>query len=270
MKKPPLLAAWASVPKVVIGMCHLPALPGAPAYTGQFAGVRERLLKDAEALEAGGVHGILVENFGDVPFYPDRVPASTIAQMAVLGAELRRTVRVPIGINVLRNDGHAALAIAAAVGAEYIRVNVLSGARVTDQGVLQSRAHELLRERQALHAQSIRIFADVNVKESVPLGERLPIADEVDDLIHRSLCDAVIVSGTNTGSAAALQEVKDVATAAGDIPVFLGSGVSADNIASFLPFADGFIVGTSLKIDGQTRAAVDRERVRRLMDALKG
>lgn len=268
--KTALLPAWTGIPKVVIGMCHLPALPGAPEFGGQVSAVRDRLLSDAAALVAGGVHGIMIENFGDVPFYPDRVPPHTVAHMAVLVAELRQRVNVPIGVNVLRNDGRSALAIADAAGADFIRVNILSGARVTDQGVLQSQAHELLRERSAFRAQRIKIFADVNVKESVPLGERLPIEDEVDDVIQRSLADAVIVSGTNTGSAARLQEVQDVGRAAHATPVFIGSGVTVENVRQFLPHIDGVIVGTSLKIDGNPRAPVETQRVQRLLAAVLG
>lgn len=267
--QPTLLPGWERVPKVVIGMCHLPALPGAPGFGGQMKVLRERLLNDAAVLVAGGVHGIMMENFGDVPFYPDRVPAHTVAQMAVLVGELKQRVSVPIGVNVLRNDGRSALAIAHAAGADFIRVNILSGARVTDQGVLQSQAHELLRDRSMLNAGHIRIFADVNVKESVPLGERLPIEDEVDDVIQRSLADAVIVSGTNTGAAARLQEVRDVRRAARGTPVFIGSGVTVENVGEFLPHVEGVIVGTSLKQGGVPRAPVELERVQRLLAAVR-
>src|SRR5690242_19836277 len=125
---------WSTDKKHVVGMLHLAPLPGSPLYTGQFEMIRERLLRDAEALAAGGVHGLMMENFGDVPFYPGRVPAHVVACMTALAAEVRRAVDLPLGINVLRNDGLSALAVAHAVGAQFIRVNVLCGARVADQG----------------------------------------------------------------------------------------------------------------------------------------
>src|SRR5256885_841159 len=181
--------AWKSGTKIVIGMLHLPALPGAPMYSQSVASIREGLIRDAQILAEGGVHGLMMENFGDVPFYPDRVPAHVIAQMTALACEVRRKVDLPLGINVLRNDGRGALAVAHACGASFIRVNVLCGARVADQGLIQGIAHELLRERALLDAASIKIFADVDVKHSVALAERA-LEDEVDDLIKRALADA--------------------------------------------------------------------------------
>lgn len=259
-----LCGAWAGRGKVLIGMCHVPPLPGAPRFAGKIDAVRELVLRDAAALAEGGADAIFLENFGDVPFFPDRVPAATVAHLTVLAECVRSRVNLPIGINVLRNDGRSALAIASAVGADFIRVNVLSHARLTDQGVIQSIAHDLLRDRAALGATGVRILADVNVKESVPLSPGLSIEDETDDLLHRGLADGVIVSGANTGSGADVEELQRVRRVARDTPVFVGSGVSTANIERFLPLADGFIVGTSLKVDGLTNNPVDSGRVRAL------
>jgi membrane complex biogenesis BtpA family protein len=260
---------WAGRNKTLIGMCHVPPLPGSPRFAGRFADVSEFVLRDAAALADGGVDGIFLENFGDVPFFPDRVPAATVAHLAVLAERLRSRVNLPIGINVLRNDGRSALAIAQAVEAAFIRVNVLSHARLTDQGVIQSIAHDLLRDRTASGAGGVRIFADVNVKESVPLSPGLSIEDETDDVIHRGLADAVIVSGANTGSGADMEELRRVRSAARETPVFVGSGVSVANVQRFVPFADGFIVGTSLKVDGLTHNPVDPDRVRNLVARIR-
>src|SRR3954466_6562310 len=135
-----LLARWSSVRKPVIGMLHLPPLPGSPQFTAADGpdALREIVLRDADALAAGGIHGLMLENFGDVPFYPGRVPAHTVAVMTALAADVRqRFGELPLGINVLRNDGQSALAIAAAVGAHFIRVNILCGAGLTGQGIIQ-------------------------------------------------------------------------------------------------------------------------------------
>ena len=261
--------AWAGRKKVLIGMCHVPPLPGSPRFAGTFAEVSERVLRDAAALAEGGADGIFLENFGDVPFFPERVPAATVAHLAILAERLRTGIDLPLGINVLRNDGRTALAIAHAVGAAFIRVNVLSHARLTDQGVIQSIAHDLMRDRAALGATGIRIFADVNVKESVPLSPGMSIEDETDDLIHRGLADGVIVSGANTGSGADVEELRRVRGVARETPVFVGSGVSVANVERFLPLADGFIVGTSLKVDGVTSNPVDAGRVRDLVARMR-
>jgi membrane complex biogenesis BtpA family protein len=253
-------------PRPLIGMLHLPALPGAPRFGGDLEAIRRSVLEDAAALVEGGAHGAILENFNDAPFYPGRVPAITITHMTALAAEVRRRCDLPLGINVLRNDGIAALAIAHAVGAQFIRVNVLCGARVTDQGLIRGIAHELLRERADLKS-DIRIFADVNVKHSAPLAAR-PLADEVADLIDRGGADAVIVSGAATGKPADLAELREAKSAAGSTPVLVGSGVTAESISHFLPHADGFIVGTGLKRHGRVDCPVDAQRVRALAASL--
>lgn len=264
----PLLESWTKIPKPIIGMLHLPALPGSPQYAGAIAPIREAMLRDAELLAEGGVHGLMIENFGDVPFYPGRVPTHVVAHMTALAADVKRAVpQLPLGINVLRNDGLSALSVAHAANAQYIRVNVLCGARVADQGLLQGIAHDLLRLRAELKAESIKVFADVDVKHSAALAPR-NIADEVDDTLHRGLADALIVSGAGTGKATDPEKVRTVKSAAKDASVFLGSGVTPKSLPALLPHADGFIVGTYFKKDGVSTNAVDVARVRELLKAI--
>jgi membrane complex biogenesis BtpA family protein len=263
-----MLPAWENVRKPVIGMLHLAPLPGSPLYGGSLSAVREAVLRDAQLLAEGGVNGLMIENFGDTPFFPGRVPGHVVAHMTVIAGEVRRFApNLPLGINVLRNDGLSALAVAHAVGAEFLRVNVLCGARVADQGLLHGIAHDLLRLRSGLKAEEIKIFADVDVKHSAPLAER-PIADEVDDTLQRGLADALIVSGAGTGKATDPEKVKLVKSAAKGAPVFLGSGVTPQTLPALLPHADGFIIGTYFKEDGIASNAVDPERVRELMKLL--
>jgi uncharacterized protein len=263
-----LIDAWKSVNKPILGMLHLGPLPGSPLYGGSISKVRDTLLADAQKLAEGGVHGLMIENFGDTPFYPGPVPGYVIAHMTALAAEVRRVApNLPLGINVLRNDGLAALSIAHAVGAQYIRVNVLCGARLADQGILHGIAHDLLRLRKQLDASDIKIFADVDVKHSAALAQR-PLVDEVDDTIERGLADALVVSGAGTGKLTDPEKVRQVKAAARKTPVFLGSGVTPQSLASLMPHADGFIVGTYFKEDGDPLKPVDPARVRELMKAL--
>jgi membrane complex biogenesis BtpA family protein len=254
--------------KRVIGMLHLAPLPGSPRYVGDLNGIRKRLLLDAETLVTGGVHALMIENFGDVPFYPGRVPTHVATHMTALAVLIKQRFPVPLGINVLRNDGRTALAVAHASGADFIRVNVLCGARVADQGLLQGIAHDLLRDRADLNAGNIRIFADVDVKHSTALSPR-PIADEVDDTIERGLADALVVSGTGTGKPTELTKVHAVKIAARKTPVYIGSGITADTIASYLESADGFIVGTAFKEGGVANNPVDALRVSDLMARIR-
>jgi membrane complex biogenesis BtpA family protein len=263
----PLVPEWSNVPRPVIGMLHLPALPGAPRYAGDLATITEAALRDADALASGGVHGFMLENYGDVPFFPGRVPAHVVAHVTAIASGVRRAFpTLPLGVNVLRNDGRSALAVAHAVGARFIRVNVLCGARVTDQGVIEGVAHDLLRDRAMLGANdTVRIFADVDVKHSAPLAAR-PLEVEISDTLHRGLADALIVSGSGTGQATDPVHVAAAKRAAGGAaPVFVGSGVSADTVDAYLPHADGFIIGSSFKRGGAARRPVDPTRVRELM-----
>ncbi len=263
----PMLSLWPSKSKIVIGMVHLLPLPGSPRYAGDLRAVGDRAIADAKALAGGGVHGIMIENFGDAPFFPGPVPSSVVAHLTALAAQVRQVIDVPLGINMLRNDGRSALAIAHAVGAAFIRVNILCGGRVTDQGVIQGIAHDLQRDRAALGAGHIKVMADVDVKHASPLGERRAIEDEVDDTIHRGLADAVIASGASTGKATDPAQVGRIKAAAGATPVFVGSGASAETIASLFKHCDGVIVGSALKVDGVAANPVDPRRVEAFMKA---
>lgn len=265
----PLIPGIARTGRIVVGMVHLRPLPGSPAYGGSLGDVHQRALRDAEVLAAGGVDAVMIENFGDVPFYPDRVPAVTVAHITAIAGEIRaRFPQLPLGINVLRNDGRSALAVASAVGASFIRVNVLCAARVTDQGIIQGIAHELMRERAMLGAQEIRVWADVDVKHSAPLAPRA-LEEEVHDTIERGLADAIIVSGSGTGRPTDLEQVRRAKRAAGATPVVVGSGVTSETIAAFFETCDAVIVGTAIKADGRPTGPVDPQRLTALMHAAR-
>src|ERR1035437_10678691 len=167
--------------------------------------------------------------------------------MAAAGRAIRQAVKFPVGFNVLRNDARAALALCAVCGGEFIRVNVHTGAMLTDQGLIEGNAYETLRYRQRV-CPGTQIFADVHVKHAVPLGN-WTIADAARDTVERGLADALIVSGAGTGLAADLEDVEQVRRPCPATKVLLGSGVSLENIRDFLPVADGFIVAGTLKIN---------------------
>ncbi len=253
--------------RLLIGVIHLAPLPGSPHFGGSLDRIVRAAVADAQALEDGGVDALIMENFGDVPFTRDPVSPETVAAMAVAGAAVQHVISAPLGFNVLRNDGLSALALCAACAGAFIRVNVLSGAMVTDQGVIEGDAYHVLRKRREL-CPDARILADVAVKHAVPLGN-LPIEVDARDTLERGLADALIVSGTGTGAAAALDDVRRVRAACPDAPILLGSGVTAANAASYLEFADGAIVGTSCKRGGQVANPVDPKRVAALRKAMR-
>ncbi len=248
----------------MIGMVHLPPLPGSPLYAGKMPEIIDAALQDVHVLAGAGYSGLIIENLGDAPYYPDHVPAETVAAMSVVAADIRRQSELPIGVNVLRNDAASALAIAAAADLQFIRVNVLTGTSVTDQGIISGQAHLVARTRQKLRAEQVLIFADVRVKHAAPLVER-ELAQEVDDLFERALADAIIVSGAGSGKpvdAAFLREVKKFA---GERPVLIGSGLNLENAADFLSVADGAIVGSAIKSDEKIHHRVDPKRARKLI-----
>jgi len=254
----------------LIGVLHLPPLPGSPRWAGSFAAVRDWALADAAAFLDGGADGLIVENFGDRPFHATAVPAETTAAMAVVAAAVVAAAgEIPVGINVLRNDGLAALAVAAAAGAAFVRVNVLAGAMVTDQGLIEGCAAALLRRRRLLAAEGVAVFADVMVKHAHPLAPQ-PIAEAVEDTLQRAGAAAVIVSGVATGAPPDLEDLRAARAAAGGAPVLVGSGCTPALAPTLAGLADGVIVASALKRDGVLDHPVDQGRVRQLRQALDG
>jgi membrane complex biogenesis BtpA family protein len=256
-----------SARKILIGVVHLRPLPGSPRFAGSLRDVLEAAVADAVAYERGGAHAVFIENFGDVPFTKGAVAPETIAAMAAAGCAARAAVKLPIGFNVLRNDARAALALCAACDGSFIRVNVHSGAMLTDQGLIEGDAYNTLRHRKSV-APGAEIFADVHVKHAVPLGD-WSLDDAAHDTVERGLADALIVSGVGTGQAADIEDVERVRHACPGARLLLGSGVKLDNVKNYLRHADGVIVGSSLKRDGKLSNPVDSKRVAELVKAIK-
>ena len=256
--------------KPVIGVIHLLPLPGSPRFSGQIEAMLARAEQEAASLASGGADAIIVENFFDAPFAKNRVDMATACALTLAAKRIKEISQLPLGINVLRNDGHAALAVAAACQAEFIRVNVLTGAMVTDQGVIESEAHELMMYRRMLGMETqIRILADVMVKHAVPLGVGAQIGQMAKDTVFRGMADGIIVSGVATGSAPPLEDLQAVRHALPKTPIFVGSGISRENVGAMLGIADGIIVASSLKRQGVLENPVDVDRVRALVDSVK-
>lgn len=252
--------------KPVIGCIHLAPLPGAPRYRkGGMDVVYERALKETEIYAEQQVDGLIVENFNDAPFYPDHLPSETVAALAAVTRDIVRRVDMPVGVNALRNDGPAAVAIAAASGAAFVRVNVHLGAVVADQGLIQGNAHATLRQRRALEADDICILADVRVKHANPIVQQ-SLSDEAQELTLRGQADALVVSGAFTGAPAAVEDMQTI-QAASNLPLVLGSGAQPERLAEILPHLDALIVGSYFKVEGKATHPVDAERVKRFMDA---
>jgi membrane complex biogenesis BtpA family protein len=254
-------------PNPIIGVVHLLPLPTAPGWGNNLKAVIDRAEQEATALASGGVDGIIVENFFDAPFTKNQVDPAVVSAMTVVIQRLMQLVTIPLGVNVLRNDAHSALAIATVVKAQFIRVNVLTGVMATDQGLIEGQAHQLLRYRREIGS-DVRIFADVLVKHARPLSSpNLTVA--VQDTIERGLADAVILSGWATGSPPDLQDLELAKAAAYDTPVLIGSGANWENISTLMQAADGVIVSSSLKRHGRREQTIDPIRVSQFVEAAR-
>jgi membrane complex biogenesis BtpA family protein len=251
----------------IIGVVHLLPLPSSPRWGGNLKAVMARAEQEATALAAGGVDSILIENFFDAPFAKDCVDPAIVSAMTLIVDRLKSMVALPIGINILRNDAKSAMAIAACVEAQFIRVNVLTGVMATDQGLIEGQAHQLLRYRRELGS-DIGILADVLVKHARPLGTP-NLTTAVQDTIERGLADGVILSGWATGSPPTFEDLELASTAAGDTPVFIGSGANWENIARLLQAADGVIVASSLKRKGKITETIDPILVSQFVEAAR-
>lgn len=251
----------------LVGVIHLPALPGSPKNDLRIDRIAEQAARDARALAAAGFDGIVVENFGDVPFYPNSVPHITVAAMTACVRAVCDAVSLPVGVNVLRNDGSAALAVAVASRASFIRVNVHSGVKITDQGLVESQAHVLLRERAALHAEHVSLWCDVDVKHAAPLGER-SLGDEAEDLVERELADVILVTGRGTGKAVELPHLQAVRDRV-HVPVFAASGVTPETLAETLKRCDGVIVGSAVRQEGRAGYPLEPDRMLAFSEAFR-
>ena len=251
----------------VIGVVHLSPLPTSPRWKGKLKEVIARAEQEATALSAGGADAIIIENFFDAPFTKDRVDPAVVSAMTLIVDRLKGMIMLPIGINVLRNDARSAMAIATCTEVDFIRVNVLTGVMATDQGLIEGKAHELLRYRRELGSE-VAILADVLVKHARPLGTpNLTVA--VQDTIERGLADGIILSGWATGSPPTQEDLELASAAAGDTPVFIGSGANWSNISDLMQAADGVIVSSSLKRYGKISETIDPIRVSQFVEAAK-
>lgn len=251
----------------IIGMVHLLPLPGSPGWGGSMDAVIERACRDATTLGEGGVDGLIVENYGDKPFFADAVPAETVASMTAAASEVVRVSSVPVGINVLRNDALAALSVAVASRGRFIRVNVLTGTMATDQGWIRGRAAELARLRTTLGG-DIEVFADVFVKHASP-PPGLSIEEAARDTWHRGGAHALVVSGSGTGAETSVTDLAKVREAVPEAPVWVGSGARPEHLAALARLSTGVIVGSAVQEDGEAGRIVDPARLERFVTSAR-
>lgn len=245
----------------VIGMVHMLALPGAPGFTGDLDAVIERAVADAQSLSNGGANALLVENFHDYPFYPVTTEPETVAAAAVVAREVSRQTNLPLGINILRNSWKAALGIAAAVDAQFFRLNILTDAAVTDQGFINSEAHLVARYKKHIGAEHVLTLADLLTKHAAPLVDR-PVPVMAADMLRRGGADALVLAGDDSSVPPSLDRLEQIKSAIPDAPIVLGSGMTATHAEAYAKVADGAVFGYGSKPEADMDQPVSEEMTR--------
>lgn len=252
--------------KPLIGMIHVQALPGTPAYGGSMEAIIEQAAEEALLYQNCGLPAIMIENMHDTPYLRRQIGPEITAAMTAVAVAVKKACGLPCGLQILAGANREALAVALAAGLDFIRAEGFVFAHVADEGLLQSDAGELLRYRRAIGAGHILVLTDIKKKHSahaitadMSLAETARAAE-----FFRS--DGLIITGSATGEAASAEDVQ-AARAASRLPILIGSGVRPDNIAGYWPFCDGAIVGSWFKEGGHWAGRVDESRVRELVEA---
>ncbi|KMY51496.1 BtpA/SgcQ family protein [Peribacillus loiseleuriae] len=249
--------------KVVIGMVHLLPLPGTPLYSNDIPGIYNQALKDARTLEEGGVNALMIENFGDMPFKKN-LEIEQVATMAAVSSIIKQQTDLQIGIDAAFCDYKAALSIALAIQADFVRLAVFVDTVESFNGIMEPCSADALAYRKAIGAEHVAILADIQVKHTHMLIPNIPIEESAKVAVS-CMADAIIVTGSHTGGETPIDTVKRV-KAVVDCPVIIGSGVSSKNIKEQLVIADGVIVGSSLKSTSDPTSLVDIEKVKSLVE----
>jgi hypothetical protein len=257
-----------SNPKPILGMIHVGALPGTPASTQSVAELIAHAVAEAMLYRNGGVDGIVLENMHDVPYLRGAVGPEIVAAMTVIGQAIKAAANLPVGIQILAGANMEAMAVAHAAGLDFIRAEGYVFAHVADEGLIESSAAKLLRYRKLIGAERVQVWADVKKKHSshaITADISLGATAEAVEFMRG---DAVIVTGNVTGHAPRNADVAEV-KAHCRLPVLLGSGIDAENIAEFYDATDGFIIGSYFKVDGWWKNSVDPQRVETLMTTMQ-
>ncbi len=253
--------------KLFYGMVHLPALPGSPESKYTLGEIIDYAKKEVSGFKDAGLTGAILENINDYPFYKDKIPPITVAAMAAISQEVKKIPGIEIGVNILRNGCTEALTIATLFDFSFIRCNVLSGAYVTDQGIIEGNGADLLRYKKYLNS-NVKIYADVHVKHSYPLYN-VPIDIAAEDLSERGGADAIIVSGSRSPVPPEVERVKAVKKVIKK-PVLIGSGISLTNFYDYVDISDGMIIGESdFKENNISCGPSDFKAYKKLMEEYK-
>jgi uncharacterized protein len=254
--------------KPVIAIIHVGALPGTPASTQSVSELVAVARHEAALYRDAGVDAVGIENTHDVPFLSGAVGAEVVAAMTVIAQAVKDECQMPTGIQILAGANIEAIAVAHAVGLDFIRAEGYTFAHVADEGWIESSAARLLRYRKMIGAERVQIWADVKKKHSSHAITADITLGEACETVEFMRGDGVIITGSATGKAPKIEDVKE-AKANCHLPVILGSGIDAENLAEFYPHADAFIIGSYFKTDGRWQNPVEARRVEKLMNVVE-
>ncbi|TKG90172.1 BtpA/SgcQ family protein [Puteibacter caeruleilacunae] len=247
-------------PKKIIGMVHTNASPGAPHYKGNINDIVNKAVGEAIFLENAGFDAILIENMHDRPYLKRKVGPEVVALMTRVAIAIKQEVNIPVGIQILAGANREALAVAKVAGLQFIRGEGMVFGHLADEGLMESDAGELLRYRKSIDAEEVAIFSDIQKKHSShAISQDIEITTWI-DAAEFFLSDGVIVTGASTGKSVDIEQLK-AAYAHCKLPLWIGSGITIDNIEALWKFADGFIIGSWIKEDGVWSNEMSKERL---------
>lgn len=257
-----------TVPKPVIGMIHVQALPGTPKYQNSIQAIIDHAIEEVEIYKKAGIDALAIENMHDVPYLKNEVGPEIIATMTAVAQAVKQESQLPCGIQILAAANQAALAVAQAAKFDFIRAEGFVFGHLADEGYIDSNAGALLRYRKMIGAEDIAVFTDIKKKHSSHAISADVSLVETAKAAAYFLSDGLIITGSSTGLAANQQALQEVHQAT-QIPTLVGSGITLDNIGDYWTIADGFIVGSYFKQDSIWSNPLDYERIARFMDKVK-
>lgn len=257
------------VPKPVVGVIHVGALPGTPRALLSVQELVKQARHEARVYRECGVDGIIIENMHDVPYLKGEVGPEIVAAMAIVGSEVKNECRLPVGVQILAGANIEAMAVAHAAGLDFIRAEGYAYAHVADEGIIEASAAKLLRYRKLIGAERVQVWTDVKKKHSAHAITADVSLGQTAETVEFMGADCVIVTGSVTGEAPKVADVQEAKSNC-HLPVFLGSGISTNNIEQFRNEADGFIIGSAFKVDGLWSNTVDPNRVTQFVHRLRG
>lgn len=253
--------------KTVIGVIHVGALPGTPRGSRSVSELVALARQEAKLYREAGVDGVIVENMHDVPYLRGAVGPEIVAAMTAIGVEVKAECGFPVGVQILAGANIEAMAVAHAAGLDFIRAEGYAYAHVADEGLIQASAAQLLRFRKMIGAAGVQVWADVKKKHAAHAITADVSLGETAETVEFMGADCVIVTGSATGKAPLIADVQEAKSHCG-LPVFLGSGITENNLAEFYDHADGFIIGSALKVDGLWSNTIDPVRLNRVISTL--